>query len=205
MFDPNLVYMLLLLSLWSVVTAAYVPGTCVVELLSGALALGVIYLMAQMPTHWGAVLLIVIGVLGFLAMPFLNQRWAALAAGGLILQTAGSLFLFDGMSVSLPLIALVIGLSLVYHRYALLPILRKHRTQPETTEDDLLIGAIGRVVQPLNPVGSVHVRSETWTARSSHPLEKNDEIVVIERDGLTLVVEGVKHKREELAKEGNER
>jgi membrane-bound serine protease (ClpP class) len=203
MLDPNLVYMLLLFSLWSVVTAAYLPGTGIIEIFSGALALGAIYLLAQLPTNWGAVILIVVGVLGFLVMPFINQRWAVLAVGGLVLQGAGSLFLFNGLPVSLPLITVVIGLSLIYHRYALLPILRKHREQTDISEDDQLIGAHGRVVQPIDRRGSVYVQGETWTARSSQPLDRDDEVVVLAREGLVLVVEGVKHKREELAQGEN--
>jgi membrane-bound ClpP family serine protease len=47
------------------------------------------------------------------------------------------------------------------------------------------------------------VQGETWTARSSQPLDRDDEVVVLAREGLVLVVEGVKHKREELAQGEN--
>jgi membrane-bound ClpP family serine protease len=56
----------------------------------------------------------------------------------------------------------------------------------------------------------VQVRSEQWTARSDRPLQPGEEIVVLERDGLQLYVEGVKHKRtprngrEEVATEKKE-
>ncbi|WP_348240644.1 NfeD family protein, partial [Salmonella enterica] len=63
-------------------------------------------------------------------------------------------------------------------------------------EDDLLIGATGRVVSPLNPVGTVQAAGDLWTARSDRPLESGDEVIVLRRDGLMLIVEGIKHKRE---------
>ena len=196
--DPNIVYLLLLFSLWSVVTAAYLPGTGLIEVLSGAFTLGAVYLLAQLPTNWGSVLLIVVGVLGFLIMPFINQRWAMLAYAGLILQAIGSFLLFAGMSVAPVIIVVVIALSVVYHQFALTPILRKHRDR-NSSENDSLIGSVGRVVQPLTPVGSVDVRGETWTARSQQQpaLNTDDEIIVLARDGLMLTVEGVKHKRED--------
>jgi membrane-bound ClpP family serine protease len=89
-------------------------------------------------------------------------------------------------------------LPLAYHRYALLPILEKARIQPLMDDDGSLAGAHGRVVRALNPTGTVQVRGELWTATSEHPLEAGDEVVVIERDGLNIYVEGIKRKRESV-------
>ncbi|MFO7320744.1 MAG: NfeD family protein [Chloroflexota bacterium] len=196
--DPDLVYLILLLGLWSGVTAAYVPGTGIAELFSAAVSLGAIVLLTSLPTNWLAVLLLVVGVSGFLVMPFIHRRLALLAVGGLILQALGSLFLFDGMSVSVPLIAATIVISLLYHRFVLLPTLNRPLPEAVADEDDLLIGATGRVVSPLNPVGTVQAAGELWTARSDRPLESGDEVIVLRRDGLMLIVEGIKHKREQL-------
>lgn len=198
--DPNIVYFALVFGLWVAVTAAYIPGTGVVEGLA-LLILGIaLVVLFNMPTNWAGVLLLMIGVLSFLLIPFLNQRWARLAEGGLILQVIGALTLFNGLHVSWLLIAVTIALSLAYHRFALLPILARSRQTAVVIDDDAqLIGAYGRVTRPTEPLGSsykctVNIKGEQWTAFSEHPLEIGDEITVIARDGLQLTVEGLKHK-----------
>ncbi len=193
--DPNLVYLILILGLWMSVTAVYVPGTGAVELLAGIGVIASLVTLANMPTNWWSLILIVVGVLSFLVIPFLDRRFALLAVGGLVLQAAGSLTLFNGTSVSLPLITVTIVASLIYHRYALLPALAHNRSKPAMLEDEPIIGENGYVQSALNPVGTVYVRGESWTARSDQPLEKGTEIAVVDQEGLTLYVEALKHKR----------
>jgi len=198
LLDPNIVYLLLLFGLWSAVTAAYIPGTGLVEVLSGAASLGAIVLMMSMPTNWLAVLVLVIGVGGFLVMPFINQRFALLATGGLVLQAMGSLFLFNGLMVSPVLIAGTIAVALLYHRYVLMALRNNYAKLPQIDDDASFIGAVGRVVGRIDPVGTVQAGGELWTARSDRPLEAGEEVVVIDREGLVVTVEGIKRKRETL-------
>jgi membrane-bound serine protease (ClpP class) len=197
-FDANVVYLALIAALWLGVTATYVPGTGLLEALSAAIAIGVVLMLGNMPTNWGAVIIMIVGVLSFIVMPFLNRQWTALAIGGLILQAIGSLFMFNGLQVSPVIITLILVLSLAYHRYVLIPVLEKSRLQPLVDDDTSLIGARGRVVSAIDPVGTVNVRGELWTANSDQPLQSGEEVVVVERDGLNIFVEGVKQKRAPL-------
>lgn len=194
--DPNIVYLLLIFGLWLGVTATYMPGTGLLEVLAGAALIGAFYVLGTMPTNWAAIIVLVLGVLSFIVMPFLKQQFVPLAVGGLILQAVGGWFMFDGPAVSPLIIALSVVLPLAYHRYALLPILDKVRSKPLMDDDESLVGVRGRVVRALNPTGTVQVRGELWTATSDHPLEPGDEVVVVERDGLNVYVEGIKQKRE---------
>jgi membrane-bound serine protease (ClpP class) len=196
--DPNIVYLALLIGLWSGVTAAYVPGTGVVELASAAISLAAVFMLAAMPTNWLAVLVVVIGVAGFLLTPLLNHKLATLATAGLILQAVGSAYLFEGVSVSLPLVAATIILSLLYHRFVLLPVLTSQRKHPNLNDDNLLLGARATVVNPINPLGTVRARGEFWQARSDEPLAAGEEAIVVDRDGLVLVVESLKSRREQV-------
>lgn len=198
--EPNIVYLVLVAGLWMAVTAAYVPGTGVLELAAlGALVL-VILILQAMPVNWFAMLLLVLGVLSFLLIPFLNQRWARVAELGLVPQAVGGYFLFNGAPVSVLLIAVTIVMSVVYHRFALLPLLARARQHAAVIDDNgQLIGAGGRVAKPFERVGrvyigTVNVNAEQWTASSDKPLIAGDEIVVVERDGLQLAVQGIKHK-----------
>jgi membrane-bound serine protease (ClpP class) len=194
--DPNLVYLVLLFGLWLGVTAAYMPGTGLLELISiGATALGVVS-AAQLGVNWVALVLLILGVTGFLVMPFIHQRYILLAVVGLVLQVVGSLFLLTNSPISPVLIAVTIAIALIYHYFALMPALKRSRATPVTDDDEGLIGAVGMTTTRIAPTGSVRVNGETWSARSDRELDAGDEVVVLERRGLLLYVEGMKHKRE---------
>jgi membrane-bound serine protease (ClpP class) len=195
MLDPNIAYFILVFGLWAGVSATYLPGTGIKEGLAFLLLLAAGAMLLNMPTNWVAVLILLIGVLSFIVIPFVKQQLALLSVGGLALQGLGAWFLFNGLHVSPILIGVTLVLPLLYHRYVLLPILEKVRNQPSPDEDELLIGARGRVVKAIDPVGTINVRGEMWTATSDRPLEAGDEAIVLERDGLQVVVEGIKHKR----------
>lgn len=194
--DPNIVYLLLVFGLWLSVTAAYMPGSGVVEVLAGLMLIGAIIILAAQPTNWVAVILVVVGVLSFMIMPFIKQQFVPLSIGGLLLQAGGGFFMFHGQSVSPVIIALTVGIALVYHRYGLMPILARVRQQTEVAGDTTnVVGAYGRVVKALNPTGTVNVRGELWTATSNgKDLNPGDTVLVVEQEGLQLFVEGVKPK-----------
>jgi membrane-bound ClpP family serine protease len=154
-----------------------------------------IYGLAQMPTNWLAVMLLVIGVMTFLVLPFIQRRIAPLAAGGLVLQVIGALFLFQGQQVSWLLIAATVGIQFLYHFYVLMPMLHKMHPYSAADEDAQLIGSRGRVLKALDPIGTVQAAGEVWTATSNRTLEPGTPVVVVEREGLQIYVEAVKPKR----------
>ncbi len=194
--DPNILYLILLVGLWTGVTATYVPGTGVIEVVSIGLTLFAAWMLAVLGVNWWALALLILGTVGFLVMPFVHRRYLLLAGVGLFLQVIGSLFLLPATPVSPIVIAATTVLALVFHQFALRPALERTRALPLNDEDSAVVGARGRVIAPLTPIGSVQLRGETWTARSDRPVEKDEEIVVIERDGLMLHVESVKRKNE---------
>ncbi|MEZ4668725.1 MAG: NfeD family protein [Anaerolineae bacterium] len=201
MIDPNIVYVVLVFGLWVTVTAAYVPGTGLIEGLAMAALVAGVLILVNMPTNWAGVLVMVIGGVAFLLIPFLNQRWARVAELGLVLQVIGAATLFHGLQVSWLLIVVTIAISVAYHRLVLLPVLERARKQAVVIDDDAqLVGTVGRVVKASEKVGTTHigsinVKGEQWTATSDYPLKPGEEVVVLERDGLQLYVEGVKHKQ----------
>lgn len=196
--DPNIVYLGLLAGLWVGVTAAYFMGTGVPELISLVLIGAAVMALLSLPTNWIAVLLMVIGVSTFLVVPFVKPSLGQFADFGLILQALGAMTLFNGFSVSPLLVVVTIGIAWAYHRFVLLPALRSYRNRAAVTvNQESVVGARGRVLRAVNPVGTVHVQGETWTARSDETLEVGAEIIVVEQRGLELQVE--KAKRPDLA------
>lgn len=63
------------------------------------------------------------------------------------------------------------------------------RRAPPKVGPETLIGATGRVVDELRPIGRVRVRGEVWRARSREELGADVRIRVTDRDRLTLTVE----------------
>ncbi len=200
-FDPNLAYVVVLVGLWLAVTAVYLPGTGFFELIALAILAGGLLLLVSMPTNWLALLLLITGVLSFILIPFFSMPHAPLAIAGLVMQGAGGLFLFEGQMISPMVMAFTLAISLAYHQFVLMPTLRRLQSVNEqpVEREDRMIGLRGRVTKAVNPIGAVQVDSELWTATSSEMLQEGTPIVVIGREGLSLIVEPLKRKGEEDA------
>jgi membrane protein implicated in regulation of membrane protease activity len=54
---------------------------------------------------------------------------------------------------------------------------------------ETLLGAAAEVVSPCRPDGQVRIQGELWRARCESGAEPGDRVRVVERDGLTLLVE----------------
>jgi inner membrane protein len=63
-------------------------------------------------------------------------------------------------------------------------------TKKQKTNVDTIIGKKGIVLEPIIPngYGIVKVGNEEWRARSEEPIDKNEEITVLEVQGVTLSV-----------------
>lgn len=202
LLDSNVAYIILVAGIWVSITAAYMPGTGILEAIAAAIIIGGVILLTQMPTNWIGAVILLIGAIIFFVLPFLKPRAALLALGGLVIQGIGSLMLFPTQPVSLLLIAVVTIVSLGYFYYLLLPALNTHWRKGEMLDDETMVGEIGEVITTLDPVGVVRVRGESWSARavpSDSVIEAGQVIRVVEQQTLTLFVEPTKHKRLETS------
>lgn len=204
--DINLIYLGLVVSLWIAVTAAYVPGTGLIELIAAAGLFAVFVILVQMSISWFAVLLIAIGISAFIVMPFVNVRYAILALGGLVLQGIGGFFLFPGNDeierVSLLILGVTLIIPLGYHQFILMPMLQNMKHRPVEDKDRFLVGMTGRVTKTIDPVGTVYANSEHWSAISEDDIviPEGEKVVVVGRQDLKLLVEPLnKRKRGEAA------
>ncbi|TVR22534.1 MAG: hypothetical protein EA396_05800 [Anaerolineaceae bacterium] len=196
--NADLVYLGLVFSLWIAVTAAYMPGTGVIEVVALGSFAGSIYVLAQLPTNWFFVMVIVLGGSAFMLVPFIHTRFAPFALGGLVLQGIGGLLLFtESISVSPLILVLSLIIPAAYHQFVLMPMLRNMKNDPAIDRDTNIIGMRGRVTRALDPVGTVYVNSEHWSAvtEEEENVEMGERVVVIGRENLRLIVEPLKRKR----------
>jgi membrane-bound serine protease (ClpP class) len=169
--------------------------TAAIFLVLAALGLG------GLPVQTPAIGALIFAVFGFAVdvQAGAPRAWTAIGAASMLY---GSLFLFsDGMSVPLPWIVGVFGLTAAFV-LAGLPSLIRARFSSPTIGREGFIGEGGTAVGELAPEGVVEVRGATWRARTNRatPIPAGGAIRVIGIDGLVLDVEpeegGAKDYRE---------
>jgi membrane-bound serine protease (ClpP class) len=68
---------------------------------------------------------------------------------------------------------------------------RRMRARKMQTGVENLVGALGKVAQPLAPVGQIRVHGELWEARSTGTVVSGTAVRVVGVNGLVLDVEPV--------------
>jgi membrane-bound serine protease (ClpP class) len=189
----NLVYLVLVAGLWLAALALVAPGTGVLELTAAVtLALAGIGMISLNVSTWA---LIVLGLGAVLFGLSLWRRgevlWLGLSAVAL---TIGSAFLFTtedgGPAVHPAVAALTSALTLGYFWLAIRKALASARARP-AHDPSAVMGQVGEVRTALDPLGSVYVGGELWTARAEAPVGEGRQVRVIGLDGLILTVEPV--------------
>jgi len=93
-----------------------------------------------------------------------------------------------GINLPLPGLIVVMVLWLVYGVVIYRIGSRALRREPLVSLPDML-GGRGKVVSQLAPEGLVRIKGELWVARSvEKKIDVGKEIIVVEQDGLKLVV-----------------
>lgn len=188
---PNLLYLVLVAGVWLAALAIVSPGTGVPEVLAFIALTLAGFGTLIVPFNGWALALLVVGALFFLLSlrrekyePWLGLSALALSAGSVFL------FRFEGRAGAVhPLLALIVSmLTLGYFWLALRSVIRSQRAAP-AIDLQRVLGQIGEVRTPLDPVGSVYVGGELWTARAERPVEAGKKVRVQAMDGLILVVE----------------
>ena len=197
LFDPNIAYLLLVLTIFLATLAVLVPGTGLLEI--GALAAGVLagYAALHLSINLWALLALALG-LGALIVAVFARRgqwgWLLLSALGLI---GGSVFLFRaperGTAVHPALAFSASALLGAYFWFGVRAGLRAWREKPPVHSLERLIGQIGETRTEVHLEGSVYVDGEMWSARSAQAIPPGRKVRVIGREGLILLVEPVEN------------
>jgi membrane-bound serine protease (ClpP class) len=187
----NLIFLAMTATVWVTVMALVTPGTGVLEVLA---LLGVAistFGILTIPINYWALPLLLAGTVLFGLSIWRWQRglWLALSA---VTFSLGSMFMFkiEGRVLAVdPLLG--VGTSLLTLAFFWL-IVRKSLLAyraPSTDSLSAVMGKTGEVRTTLNPVGSVYVNGELWSARAETELAPGVKIVVTGREGLILIVQ----------------
>jgi membrane-bound serine protease (ClpP class) len=191
--DPNIAFLLMLIGFYGLILEFWNPGSFAPGVI-GAISLIVgLTALTALPVNYGALGLLMLGILLMIGEAF-TPGIGALGIGGLAAFIVGALFLFEGGDTD---IEFAVSRWLVFgSAFATAGMILgiggaawSARKRAPATGSEQMIGMRGEVVGWTDVRGSVRVHGEIWSARANRPLQVNDTVRVVGREGLTLIVE----------------
>lgn len=191
---PNLLYLLLVAGVWTSTLAVISPGTGVYELLAlvtlGGTGIGLFFV----PFNAWALVPLIFGLVVFV-IGLWQRKWERIAIViSAVLFSLGSVLLFEndaGEAAVNPFLAIVMTLTtLGFFWFAISRTIAAHRLQ-STLDPSMVLDQIGDVRTPLDPVGTVYVGGELWSAWADEVIPEGVDVRVKGREGLVLKVERI--------------
>ncbi len=147
------------------------------------------YGLANLPARGWAVALLVVTILAYAidVQTGVPRVWTGI---GTVALVVGSLFLYDGLSLSW--ITLLVGIvGMLIFVIGAMPAMVRTRFSTPTIGRGWMIGEEGEAVTAIDPEGVVRVRGAPWRARTNRatPVPVGEAVRVVEVDGLLLEVE----------------
>jgi membrane-bound serine protease (ClpP class) len=164
--NPNVAYLLILVGLVGMVIELFSPGLIVPGTIGVISFLLGLYGTAQLPVTAAGVLLLVFGVAMIIAEAHLPTH-GILGASGVAALIASGLVLYDTNTSTFeisPLVVIIAGLVMGgFLTFAVERTIRARRL-PSRTGWEEMVGAVGEVRDPLNPIGQIFVEGALWRA-----------------------------------------
>ena len=189
--NPNVAYILMLIGIYGLMLEFSNPGAIVPGTVGAISLLLALYSFQLLPINYAGMALILLGVALMVGEAF-QPSFGVLGIGGLTAFVIGSIILMDtnvpGFGID---IAVIITFAFISALVFILVIgmAIKARRRPVVSGLEQLLGAEAVVLADFDGQGRVSLHSESWSARSSAPLHKGQQVRVSGIDGLTLRVE----------------
>ncbi|ASJ12905.1 NfeD family protein [Thermococcus thioreducens] len=206
--DPTIAYLLLNLGFIGLIFGFLTPGWHVPETIGAImLVLGLIGL-GYFGYKSAGLVLIVLAMIFFIAEAltptfglFTVAGVATFIIGGIMLFSgAGGEYLVTGETYTLLRIAIIATAVLLglFFLFGMAAVVRAQKKKPKSGREEL-VGAVGKVVEELDPEGVIKVRGELWKAvsRNGARVAVGEEVRVVEVRGLALIVEKIGERRED--------
>ncbi len=188
--DPNLAFLFLSLGTLAIVYELANPGVGAGGIAGSIMLILAFFSLSVLPVNVVGVLLLLLAAGLFIAEIFVPGV-GVLAAGGVVALVLGGVFLFRG-SVGIdayvlwPVALVVGGTALLIARFAW-----RTRQAPQIAPGDVIVGQSATVRPSTREQPQVFLEGAWWEVRRSDegPLEAGDEVTVVGREGLHLIVE----------------
>jgi membrane-bound serine protease (ClpP class) len=197
--DPTIAFLLFTAGSAGLLAELYSPNF--VTGILGALALILALIgLGSLPLNVGGLLLIVLGLV-LIGLELTVTSHGLLGFGGIVCFALGASALFTApvdpfeplVRVATPLIVVITATFGALMILVVVSAIRLRRMGPPPILDGVGVvrGMLGIVRSPLEPLGSVYISGEDWSARSvnDQPIARGTQVKVVEVDGLTVLVE----------------
>jgi len=197
--NPQVAAILLIIGIYSLIFGLMTPGIgmetlgaiCIILSLFGLGAINVDYL---------GIVLILIGIT-LLVLELLTPTYGILGLASIICIALGSIILFKEPLMpkdfyrTFPMFigGVILGIASIM-TFIILKVAQLRKLEKK----DSMINEIGKIIVFSGGEGLVKVRGEIWKCKSSEELNKGDTVIVVDREGLTLIVR--KYDREGIKK-----
>jgi membrane-bound serine protease (ClpP class) len=188
--NPNVAYILLMIGLAGLYFELAHPGSIFPGVIGGISLILAFYALHTLPINYAGVMLILLGIVFFIAELKVSS-YGLLTLAGVVSLTLGSIMLFNApggyqklaWKVLIPTVLAVSGFFAVVATLAFKAYVRK-----PVAGSRGMIGEKGNAMSRIAPRGRVFVHGEIWDAVSEEPIEEGEQIEVTGIQGLILQV-----------------
>ena len=188
--DPNIAYILFTLATVGLTVEFSNPGLVFPGVAGGISLLLAFYSLGVLEAYGGGIALILLAV-GLFVAEYFTESFGLLTAGGVIALVMGSLILFShspGIEVHRGLIAGVTAGITAFAIFVVGAIVRGQRRRRITGAEGMM-GRTAVAKTPLDPMGTVLVQGELWTAASEGgTVAPGEEVIITKVEDLKLRV-----------------
>jgi membrane-bound serine protease (ClpP class) len=191
--SPNVAYILMMLGLVGLYLELSNPGLILPGVIGSISLILALYAMQTLPINYAGLLLIILGVVLFIAEVNV-MSYGLLSISGAISIFLGSIMLIDSddpaMQISKMILYPTLGMTFLLSIGSIYLAKKAHQLRTITGMEGLL-GEVGVVKESLNPEGRVLVHGETWNAKSDVAISDGEKVIVEAVEGLKIKVRKV--------------
>jgi membrane-bound serine protease (ClpP class) len=188
--DPNIAFLLMSIGMIGLFFELSNPGLILPGVVGAISLILAFYSFQTLPINYAGLLLIILGIILFIA-EIQVVSYGLLSVGGIISMVLGSLMLIDTevpfLQISLSVIIPVVLTTALFFGLSIYLALKAHQRKPVSGVEGL-IGSTGIADTDIFEKGKVSIHGELWDAVSEGPIPKGKEVLVVQIDGLRLLV-----------------
>ena len=188
--NPNVAYILMMLGMVGLYFELSNPGLVLPGVIGAISLILALYAMQTLPINYAGLLLILFGVILFIAEINI-MSYGLLSVSGVISIFLGSTMLIDSddpaLQISRAILYPTLGLTVVLS-LGIVAFATRTRSLKKLGGAEGMLGETGRVKDALNPKGFVQVHGELWEAEAEGPVSEGETVRVDSVEGLKIKV-----------------
>jgi len=188
--NPETVLLLGIIGLYGLMYEGWNPGAIVPGVVGVICLLLAAYALQVLPVNYAGLALIVVGLALMTAEAF-APSFGALGLGGIAAFVFGSIMMFDsgipGFGISITFVVIVAAVFALLFIWLVSYLLRL-RKRGAVSGKESIIGGTATAMRGFTDEGMVWLEGEAWAAHSAVAIEKDQQVIVVAMDGLTLTV-----------------